>query len=119
MNQHQISRDEIRSAIEDKLCAIFSVTGKTATDDQIFQAAAIVIRELMSRFLAVEDPAAHEKEIHYMSMEFLMGRSLMKNAYNLGIADELIGAFDDMGRNPEMKSTSFRIPRLSMAVFTK
>ena len=99
MNQHQISRDEIRSAIEDKLCAIFSVTGKTATDDQIFQAAAIVIRELMSRFLAVEDPAAHEKEIHYMSMEFLMGRSLMKNAYNLGIADELIGAFDDMGRN--------------------
>ncbi len=27
--------------------------------------------------------------------------------------------FDDMGRNPEMKGTSFRIPRLSMAVFTK
>ena len=33
----QISRDEVRSAIEDKLCAQFSVTGATATDEQIFQ----------------------------------------------------------------------------------
>ncbi len=32
----QISRDEVRSAIEDKLCAHFAVTAKTATDDQVF-----------------------------------------------------------------------------------
>ena len=95
----QISRDEIRSAIEDKLCAIFSVTSETATDDQIFQASAIVIREIMSRLLAVENPRKQGREIHYMSMEFLMGRSLMKNAYNLGIENELRGAFEDMGRN--------------------
>ena len=50
MTNSNISRDEIRSAIEDKLCANFSVTSETATDDQIFQAAAIVVRELMSRF---------------------------------------------------------------------
>ncbi len=95
----EISRNEMRSAIEDKLCARFSVTGKTATDEQIFQATAMVIRELMSRFLAVEDPRHAEKEIHYMSMEFLMGRSLMKNAYNLGVSEALIGALEDMGRN--------------------
>ena len=40
----QISRDEVRSAIEDKLCAHFAVTSKNASDDQVFQAAAIVIR---------------------------------------------------------------------------
>ena len=51
----QISRDEVRSAIEDKLCAHFAVTAKTATDDQVFQASAIVIREIMSRLLAVEE----------------------------------------------------------------
>ena len=45
----QISRDEVRSAIEDKLCAHFGVTGENAADDQIFQATAIVIREIMSR----------------------------------------------------------------------
>ena len=95
----EISRDEMRSAIEDKLCARFSVTGKTATDEQLFQATAIVIRELMSRILAVEDSKEAEKEVHYMSMEFLMGRSLMKNAYNLGLSEAIIGALEDMGRN--------------------
>ena len=77
---NQISRDEVRSAIEDKLCAHFGVTSEIATDGQIFQATAIVIRELMSRLLAAENPKPAEKEVHYMSMEFLMGRSLMKTA---------------------------------------
>jgi len=95
----QISRDEVRSAIEDKLCAQFSVTSAKATEEQVFQATAMVIRELMSRFLAVNDPKRAEKEVHYMSMEFLMGRSLMKNAYNLGVADAIIGALEDLGHN--------------------
>ena len=95
----QISRDEVRSAIEDKLCAHFGVTGENAADDQIFQATAIVIREIMSRLLAAENPTRAEKEVHYMSMEFLMGRSLMKNAFNLGISEAVTGALEDMGRN--------------------
>ena len=95
----QISRNEIHSAIADKLCAAFGVSEANATDEQIFQASAIIIRELMSRFLAAEDPRRAEKEVHYMSMEFLMGRSLMKNAFNLGISEALIGALEDMGRS--------------------
>ncbi len=95
----EISRDEMRSAIEDKLCAHFSVTGENATDDQIFQASAIVIREIMSRLLAAENPRRAEKEVHYMSMEFLMGRSLTKNAFNLGVYEALEGALSDMGRS--------------------
>ncbi len=94
-----ISRAEVRSAIEDKLCAHFGVTGTEATDEQIFQAAAIVIREIMSRLLVAEDPKHAKKEVHYMSMEFLMGRSLMKNAFNLGISGAVTGALEDMGRN--------------------
>ena len=95
----QISRDEVRSAIEDKLCAHFGVTGGEATDAQLFQATAIVIREIMSRLLVAEDPRHAVKEVHYMSMEFLMGRSLMKNAFNLGISGAVTGALEDMGRN--------------------
>ena len=95
----QISREEVRSAIEDKLCAQFSISSSEATDEQIFQATAIVIREIMSRLLAVEDKHKGEKEVHYMSMEFLMGRSLMKNAYNLGISEAVTGALEDMGRS--------------------
>ena len=96
---NQISREEVRSAIEDKLCAQFSISSEEATDEQIFQATAIVIRELMSRLLAAETHRKGEKEVHYMSMEFLMGRSLMKNAYNLGVADAVVGALEDMGRS--------------------
>ena len=95
----QISRDEMRSAIADKLCAQFSVSPDVATEEQVFQASAIVLRELMSRFLAIEDPRRAEKEVHYMSMEFLMGRSLMEKAYNLGVDQALIGALEDLGFN--------------------
>ena len=96
---NQISRDELRSAIEDKLCAHFGVTAVEATDAQVFQATAIVIREIMSRVLAFEERKAPERQVHYLSMEFLMGRSLMKNAFNLGVSEALIGALEDMGRN--------------------
>ena len=94
----EISRDEVRSAIEDKLCAHFGITSADATDDQVFQAAAMVIREIMSRTLAAEETRTPEKEVHYLSMEFLMGRSLMKNAFNLGLGDALTGALEDLGR---------------------
>ena len=97
--KNPISREEMRSAIEDKLCAQFSVSSEDATNEQIFQATAIVIRELMSRLLAAQKPIRGEKEVHYMSMEFLMGRSLMKNAYNLGLSEAIVEALNDMGRS--------------------
>lgn len=99
MTTGQISRDELRGALEDKLCAVFSVESQYATDEQVFKAAAMVIREIMSRLLAMERPEKPEKAVHYLSMEFLMGRSLMKNAYNLGVGEALTGALQDLGRN--------------------
>ena len=95
----EISKDEIRSAIEDKLSAYFCVTSEDATDDQVFQSAAMVLREIMSRFRSAEPERKPGKEVHYMSMEFLLGRSLMKNAFNLGVGEALTEALADMGRN--------------------
>ena len=95
----EISRDEVRSAIEDKLCAHFGVTSANASDDQVFQASAIVIREIMSRLMAYGEDKKSDREVHYLSMEFLMGRSLMKNAFNLGVSEALVGALSDLGRN--------------------
>ena len=94
----EITASELHAAIEDKLCAYFGVTGKVATDEQVFQAVAMVIREMMSRLLAVQEPAP-KRQVHYLSMEFLLGRSLMKNAYNLGVAKELTEALEEMGRS--------------------
>ena len=97
MNWNHISADEMRSAIEDKLNAYFSITSQQANRDQIFQASAMVIRELMSRLKSANQQENSEKQVHYLSMEFLIGRSLMKNAYNLGVGDALCQALEDLG----------------------
>ena len=94
----EITTSELHAAIEDKLCAYFGVTGKAATDEQVFQASAMVIREMMSREMAVQEETP-ERQVHYLSMEFLLGRSLMKNAYNLGVGKELTEALEEMGRS--------------------
>ena len=99
MTTGQISKEEMRGALEDKLCAYFGVTAEDATDEQVFQAAAMVVREIMSRLMAFEKTQSADKEVHYLSMEFLMGRSLMKNAYNLGVGEALTQTLADMGRN--------------------
>ena len=95
----EITRDELHAAIEDKLCAHFGTTGASATDEQVFLASAQVIREIMSRVIAFQRETKPQREVHYLSMEYLLGRSLMKNAYNLGIGQELAGALEDMGRS--------------------
>ena len=114
MTTGQISRDEMHGALEDKLCSYFGVTGKEATDEQVFQASAMVIREIMSRLLAAEKAETPDKQVHYLSMEFLMGRSLMKNAYNLGVANTLAGAIEDA--TPLTSSSSSRTPAWATAV---
>ena len=97
MKLSEISVNEMRSAIEDKLCAYFAVTSAEASDEQVFQACAMVIRELMSRLKTVSKQNNKGKKVHYMSMEFLIGRSLMKNAYNLGCGEQLTQALEEMG----------------------
>ncbi|MCD8088303.1 MAG: glycogen/starch/alpha-glucan family phosphorylase [Oscillospiraceae bacterium] len=94
----EITSSELYAAIEDKLCAHFGVTGRQATDGQVFQAAAMVIREIMSRTLAAQ-PGQETRQVHYLSLEFLLGRSLMKNAYNLGLGEALTQALESMGRS--------------------
>ena len=89
----------IKERIQDKLSARFGAAPGEATDSEIFAACAILIREEMSR------RTAHEKDnkgrhVHYLSMEFLIGRSLAKNAFNLGVLDELTDALRELGREP-------------------
>lgn len=97
----QISKDEFRSALEDKLCSYFGKTHFDASDEEIFQASAMVIREIMSRLMAFENfgDRKESRKLSYLSMEFMLGRSLQKNAFNLGILDAVSGALKDLGRN--------------------
>ena len=61
-----------------------------ASDEQFYRATATVLREMLStkrkRFIASENSQGH-KQVYYMSMEFLMGRSLKNTIYNEGIVN--------------------------------
>ena len=93
-----ISKDGLKIAIEDKLGAHFGKKAQEASSSEYFCACAMLLREMSSRSLVAERPET--RHIHYLSMEFLMGRSLSKNAFNLGILDELSAALSEMGVEP-------------------
>ena len=94
-----IGKAELKAAIEDKLEAYFGKKSGEASAAETFCACAMLTREMASRRL-VKNESAAQRQVHYLSMEFLMGRSLEKNAFNLGILPELTEALREMGLEP-------------------
>lgn len=92
--------NEIKATLTDRLSSVFGVSVENATTTQLFCACAVLEREAISRMTARESHN-DERQLHYLSMEFLMGRSLEKNAFNLGILDELKQALTELGADPE------------------
>mgnify|MGYP004732602079 FL=1 len=93
---------EMERALIDKLMIHFGKTAEEASETEMLKACALVIRDRMAiqevetRKKAVRE---HKKQVHYMSLEFLMGRSLMKNAFNLHLLDQLKEALEHLGFN--------------------
>ncbi len=95
-----ISKQELKASLEDMLEAHFGKTSKDASEREVFCASAMLLREFASRQLVRCDKSGDEREVHYLSMEFLMGRSLEKNAFNLGLLGELSEAISELGFEP-------------------
>ncbi len=95
-----LKKKELITLIEGKLRRNFGREVETATQTQIFKCCALVLRDIMNtrQLKSVEQiEAGQSRQVHYLSLEFLMGRSLMKNAYNLGVLDILTQALDELG----------------------
>ena len=95
-----ISSEELRGQIEEKLRRTFGCEVSEAGRAQVFQAAALVVRDMMSGNRSAERARQEGRKVHYLSMEFLLGRSLMKNAFNLGILEPLSEAVEQLGFSP-------------------
>lgn len=97
MIQHPVNSDTIREAIGKKLLDQMSVDLDTASDEQYYKAAALVVRDIAEEkrkaFLA-ECNATGKKQVYYLCMEFLMGKSLKNSLYNLGLVEEFRKALD-------------------------
>ncbi|MGM9606821.1 MAG: glycogen/starch/alpha-glucan phosphorylase [Oscillospiraceae bacterium] len=97
---HSYTKQELAELIVGKLRRNFGRDVDEATAQHVFKACALVLRDIMSaRQMETADKTTetHARQVHYLSLEFLMGRSLMKNAYNLGVLDELKGAIESLG----------------------
>ena len=83
------TKDDFKELITEKLRRNFGRDISEANEQHMFQACAMVIRDIMSE-MGVATKARNEqndaREVHYLSLEFLMGRSLEKNAYQPGSA---------------------------------
>ncbi len=97
-----ISAAQAKKLITDKLSHFFGVSPKDASDEQFYKAVSMIIRDRLSEqnsdFRAKAD-GQDSKQIYYLCMEFLMGRSLKNNLYNLGLTETFRQALDSMGVN--------------------
>ncbi len=62
----------------------------SASDEQFYKACAVVLRDLLGpkrKGSNAENYARGKKQVYYLSMEFLMGKSLKNTLYNLGLVD--------------------------------
>ena len=92
--------NNMKKALRDKLKLSYGCSVEEASEAQMMRAAALVLREIMADREISTKRATREhqaRQVHYLSMEFLMGRSLMKNAYNLGLGETLTKALDELG----------------------
>lgn len=86
-----ITEKEVQLLIQGKLSRYFGVSPKEATVDQIYKAVVMSVRDILlekrQQFHKVMK-SKKGKRVYYLCMEFLLGRSLKNNVYNLGLQEE-------------------------------
>ena len=82
----------LSSMIERKLSHNFGVTPDQASDELFYKACVLVLLEIMSDRRAEFKKTADTEEaktVYYLSMEFLMGRSLKNTLFNLDLTETM------------------------------
>ena len=82
------TKREFEKLLKDKLMSECNVTIDAASADQIYRCLAMITRQIMSdRQKQYQSKVLGEgkKQVYYLCMEFLMGRSLRASLFNLGL----------------------------------
>lgn len=92
--------NEVQELILDKLARYFAITPEQATEDQIYKAASLVVRDILLQKKQENNARIAEgkyKRVYYICMEFLVGRSLKNNLFNLGLTEQFDKCLKKMG----------------------
>lgn len=81
---------QVELAVIDKLSRHFGASFEDATKDQVYKATAMAVKDTLlakRREFKHATNKAGGKRVFYLCMEFLVGRSLKNNLYNLGLTN--------------------------------
>lgn len=93
----------IRQSIAGKLQRYYGVTVESASLQQLYKATASTVRDqIMQKWMISREKRADEqgKRLYYLSVEFLMGRSMNCNLINLCSQEDYRQALEGLGINP-------------------
>lgn len=81
---------EFAKILQDKLTSEYGVDLSVASNQQIYRSLALICRQIMSenhKKFQSKAIGTGSKQVYYLCMEFLMGRSLKMSLFNLGLND--------------------------------
>ena len=102
MKDSKIDATLINSLIDEEIIRYWNTEPEKANLNQLYRAFSIVIRDLLlskrNKFKRMQND---NKQVFYICMEFLIGKSLRNNLFNLGIEDEAKEALKKYNITPE------------------
>ena len=100
MAETKITKEFLKQEFIKSLKDELNITPNEASDQQIYNALSSIVvkilKEKRQRFINTANSQGR-KQVYYLSMEFLMGRSLKTSLYNLRIVDEVKDMLKEFG----------------------
>ena len=84
----KLTKKEFEKILKDKVVSECGVTLDVASAEQIYRCMAMIVRQIMSdrqKQFQAKTLGEGKKQVYYLCMEFLMGRSLCTSLFNLGL----------------------------------
>jgi starch phosphorylase len=95
-----IDREQFKTAFIDRLQSISGTSLEEAAMADKYAALASLIKDYIGKRWVNSNKAYYakgDKQVYYFSIEFLLGRLLETNLYNLGIRDQWVDALAELG----------------------
>ncbi|MGN0653770.1 MAG: glycogen/starch/alpha-glucan phosphorylase [Oscillospiraceae bacterium] len=96
----EITKKELKEEFVHKVQMEYNLNPDEASDKQVYEAlSSVIVSELRKKRRKFMNKIHSEgkKQVYYLSMEFLMGRSLKTSLYNLGIQDDVRDILKEYG----------------------
>ena len=95
-----ITKEELKKQFLDIIKNDFQTTPEDATDQQVYEAISTIVVNILKakrRKFTLKTQSEGKKKVYYLSMEFLMGRSLKTSIYNLEMVDQTTEMLKELG----------------------